>query len=74
MRFLDLETPEEDEAETRERKLEDLIRRLSRFVERKLSDVAAVGRNVLEGARGWIWPVILWWRRVRADGLGAWGA
>jgi hypothetical protein len=52
VRFLDLETPEEDEAETRERKLEDLMRRLSRFVERKLSDVAAVERNVLEGARG----------------------
>jgi hypothetical protein len=53
VRFLeDLETPAE--AETRERKDEDLMIRLSRLVERKASEVAAVGRKVLEGARGWI--------------------
>lgn len=61
-----------------ETKVEDLMRCLSRFVERKVSSTWAEGRKILAGRRGWIWPVMRWWRRVRAEGLlvldGGWGA
>lgn len=67
--------PDEEILDTND---ECLIRRLSRLVDRKSSETAAPGRNVLAGRSGWIWPVMRWWRRVRAEGFlkaggrGAW--
>lgn len=55
-RFLDFEMA--DDELMRETKEECLMRRLSRFVERKESETAASGRNVFWGWRGWIWPVM----------------
>lgn len=66
-----------DEEAMRETKDECFMSRLSRLVERNESVTAASARNVFDGARGWIWPVTRWWRRVRAEGFlrpGGWGA
>lgn len=70
----DLETREDEDWRTRERKEEDLIMRLSRLEERKESVDRVSGRWILAGRRGWIWPVMRWWRSVRADGFGGTGA
>lgn len=66
----------EVEEAMRERNVEDLMVRLSFFVERKVSVLAVFARASLGGRRGWIWPVMRWWRRVRAEGFegGAVGA
>lgn len=68
--FEDLEMREEEEM--RETKEECLMVRLSRFEERKESDVEALARKVFWGARGWMEFVMRAWRRAVADGF--WGA
>lgn len=80
--FLDVEEEdfvirEDEESRTRDRKEEDLMMRLSRLEERKESLDRVSGRWILAGRRGWIWPVMRWLRRVRAEGFacgttGAW--
>jgi hypothetical protein len=59
---------------TRERKEECLMSRLSRLEERKESEERVSGRWILDGSKGWIWPVMRWWRRVRAEGFLSEGA
>jgi hypothetical protein len=51
---------EEEEVEMRETKEERLMVRLSRLEERNVSLTEASGRKILEGRRGWIWPVMRW--------------
>lgn len=58
--------------EMRETKEECLMVRLSRFEERKESDVEALVRKVFWGARGWMEFDMRAWRRAVADGF--WGA